>query len=77
MPSAIAKNFVLIIWPAFVLTPAVFLLVFWILALATSGLLASIGLPKMILSRGAMLSFGAAYSITQFDNEIVKQRNSE
>lgn len=58
------------------LTPAIFLLVFWILALSSSGLLASIGLLKMILW-ALLLSFGAAYSITLFASEILKQRDSE
>lgn len=58
--------------PALILTPAIFLLAFWILALSSSGLLASIGLPKMILW-ALLLSFGTAFSITLFVNEIVKQ----
>jgi len=58
------------------LTPAIFLLAFWILALSSSDLLASIGLLKMILW-ALLLSFGAAYSITLFVSEILKQRGSE
>lgn len=64
------------LWQALILTPAIFLLAFWILALSSSGLLASIGLLKMILW-ALLLSFGAAYSITLFVSEILKQRDSE
>ena len=58
---------------ALILTPAFFLLAFWILALSSSGLLASVGLLKMLLW-ALLLSFGAAYSITLFVDEILKQR---
>lgn len=59
---------------ALMLTPAIFLLAFWILALSGSGLLASIGLSEMILW-ALLLSFGVAYSITLFVNEVMKQHN--
>ena len=59
-----------------ILTPAIFLLAFWVLALSSSGLIASIGLLKMMLW-ALLLSFGTAYSITLFVSEILKQRDSE
>lgn len=70
------KKYILNIRKALILTPAIFLLVFWILALSDSGLLTSVGLLKMILW-ALLLSFGAAYSIAMFVSEILKQRDSE
>lgn len=67
------KKYIPNIRMALILTPGIFLLVFWILALSNSGLLASIGLLKMILW-ALLLSFGTAYSITLFANEILKHR---
>lgn len=56
------------------LTPAIFLLTFWILALSGSGLLASIGLLKMLLW-ALLLSFGVAYSITLFVREALGKKD--
>lgn len=70
------KKYILNIRKALILTPAIFLLVLWILALSDSGLLTSVGLLKMILW-ALLLSFGAAYSIAMFVSEILKQRDSE
>jgi membrane protein implicated in regulation of membrane protease activity len=70
------KKFELNIRAALIFTPAIFILAFWIMALSSSSLLASIGLQKMILW-ALVLSIGTAYSITLFINEILKQRDSE
>jgi hypothetical protein len=59
-----------------ILTPAIFLLTFWILTLSSSDILASIGLLKMILW-ALILSFGAAYSVTLFVKEIMGKRDRE
>jgi len=67
------KNFISNILPALILTPAIFLLAYWILVLSDSTLIASVGLLKMLLW-ALLLSFGAAYSITLFVDEILKQR---
>ncbi len=56
------------------LTPAIFLLAFWILALSSSSLLASIGLLQMLLW-ALLLSFGAAYSITLFVREVLGKKD--
>lgn len=50
---------------SFILTPAIFLCVFWIMALSSSPLLESMGLTKLLLS-AAFLSFCIAYFITLF-----------
>jgi membrane protein implicated in regulation of membrane protease activity len=60
---------------ALILTPATFLLIFWILALSSGELLASIGLSYMLFF-ALMLSFGMAYSIALFVAEVAKQRTS-
>ena len=74
MSSAVTmKNFISNILPALILTPAIFLLAYWILVLSDSTLIASVGLLKMLLW-ALLLSFGAAYSITLFVDEILKQR---
>lgn len=59
-----------------ILTPAIFLLVFWILVLSNSGLIATTGLLQMILW-ALLLSFGTAYSVTLFINETWKHRENE
>jgi membrane protein implicated in regulation of membrane protease activity len=56
------------------LTPAIFLLAFWILALSSGGLPASIGLLKMLLW-ALLLSFGIAYSITLFIREVLDKKD--
>jgi hypothetical protein len=58
--------------PALILTPAIFLFEFWIFALSSSNLVTSLGIVKMLLW-ALILSFGIAYSITIFINEIIKQ----
>jgi len=70
------KKFLPNIRPTLMLTPAIFLLAFWILTLSSGDVLASIGLLKMILW-ALLLSFGAAYSVTLFINEILEKRDSE
>lgn len=60
---------------SFMLTPAIFLLAYWILALSNNPLVASIGLPQMILW-ALLLSFGVAYSVTLFINEILKRKEN-
>lgn len=70
------KKFIPNIRLALFLTPAIFLLAFWILTLSSSDILASIGLLKMILW-ALSLSFGAAYSVTLFVNEIMGKRDRE
>jgi len=58
------------------LTPAIFLLAFWILALSSSDLLMSEGLIRMVLW-ALLLSFGVAYSVTLFVREILQRRSDE
>lgn len=48
-----------------VLTPGIYLLVIWVLALSDSPQLATIGVFQLALL-GLLLSFGAAYSITLY-----------
>ena len=59
---------------ALVLTPAVFLMAFWILAMSTSALIASMGLFKLIML-ALLLSFGVSLSITMFISDMLKQHN--
>lgn len=68
------KKYLPLIKHALILTPAIFLLAFWVLALSSSGIVASMGVFKLTLW-ALLLSFGTAYSITLFANEILKQRN--
>ena len=70
------KKFLPRIKYALILTPAIFLLAFWVLALSSSGIVASMGVFKLTLW-ALLLSFGAAYSIAMFVSEILKQRDSE
>lgn len=62
--------------PVLLLTPAIFLLAFWIIALSNGDLFGSVGWLKMILW-ALLLAFGAAYSITLFVAEMLKRRNRE
>lgn len=59
-----------------ILTPAIFLLAFWVMALSSSALLVTMGLLKLMLW-ALLLSFGTAYSITLFFAEIIKQRDEK
>jgi len=59
---------------ALILTPAIFLLAFWILALSSSSIMETVGLFKLILW-ALLLSFGAALFIAMFASEILKQRD--
>ena len=55
---------------AIVLTPAIFLLAFWVFALSSSEMVAHEGIVKMLLW-ALLLSFGVAYSITLFVHEML------
>ena len=70
------KKYLPHIKPALILTPAIFLLAFWILALSSSGIVATVGLLKLILW-ALLLSFGAALSIAMFVGEILKQHGKD
>ena len=70
------KKYIPNIQQALILTPAIFLLAFWILALSSSGLLATLGVFKLTLW-ALLLSFGAALSIAMFISEILKQCNKD
>lgn len=60
---------------ALTLTPAIFLLSFWVLALSDSPLIASVGLWKLLVL-ALILSFGVAYSITIFFYEYRESSKS-
>ncbi|MDD5395590.1 MAG: hypothetical protein PHE17_21420 [Thiothrix sp.] len=64
------KKYLPHIKPALILTPAIFLLAFWILALSSSGILTTMGAYKLTLW-ALLLSFGAAYSVAMFVHEIL------
>ena len=66
------KKYLPHIKPALILTPAIFMLAFWILALSSSDILATIGILKLTLW-ALLLSFGAAYSITLFVQEMLNR----
>ena len=70
------KKFIPHIQHALILTPAIFLLAFWILTLSSSGIVATVGIRKLTLW-ALLLSFGAALSIAMFVSEILKQRNKD
>ena len=59
---------------ALVLTPAIFLIAFWILAMSTSALIASMGLFKLIML-ALILSFGVSLSIAMFVSGMLKLHN--
>ena len=59
---------------ALVLTPAVFLMAYWILAMSSSGIIAIVGLYKLIIL-ALLLSFGVSLSITMFISDILKQHS--
>lgn len=54
---------------ALVLTPGIFLLLSWILALSSGPLLARMGIFRLALW-AALISFGIAYSVTLFFVEL-------
>lgn len=54
-----------------ILTTAVYLPALWVLALSTSPLLSSMGIPQL-LWWGLLMSFGAAYAITLFISALRK-----
>jgi hypothetical protein len=57
--------------PALILTPAIFLLAFWVIALSSSGFVSTMeGLYKLTLW-AIPLSFGVAYSIAMFVHEML------
>lgn len=66
------KDFIPNIRSTITLTPAIFLLAFWILVLSDSASITSTGLKEMLLW-ALLLSFGTAYSITVFVSEILKR----
>jgi hypothetical protein len=57
---------------AIILTPAIFLMAFWILSLSSGGIVATMGVFNLTLW-ALLLSFGAALSIAMFVSEILKQ----
>ena len=59
---------------ALVLTPAIFLLAFWILAMSSNGLIATVGFVKLTML-ALLLSFGVSLSITMFISDMLKQHN--
>lgn len=68
------KKYLPLIKPTLILTPAIFLLAFWILVLSSSAIVASVGLYKL-LTWALLLSFGAAYSITLFMRAMSGKRD--
>lgn len=55
---------------ALILTPAVFMLLVWILALSNGPLIVTMGITKLLLI-GAVMSFGIALSIAIFIKEVI------
>ncbi len=70
------KKYLPHIKPALILTPAIFMLAFWVLTLSSSGIMASMGILKLTLW-ALLLSFGAALSIAMFVSEILKQHGKD
>ena len=70
------KKYLLQIQHSLILTPAIFLPALWILALSSSGIVATVGIFKLTLW-ALLLSFGAALSIAMFVSEILKQRGKD
>jgi hypothetical protein len=70
------KKYLPHIKPALILTPAIFLLAFWILSRSSSGIMETTGMFKLTLM-ALLLSFGASYSITLFVGDFLKQRNKD
>ena len=66
------KKYLLHIKSALILTPAIFLLALWILTLSSSSILETVGVFKLTLW-ALLLSFGAAYSITLFVQEMLNR----
>lgn len=59
---------------AVILTPAIFLVAFWILAMSSNGIVITMGLFKLILL-ALLLSFGVSLSITMFVSDMLKQHS--
>ena len=76
MPIMTMKTYLPHIKSALILTPAIFLLAFWILALSSSSILETVGVFKLTLW-ALLLSFGSALSIAMFVREILKQRGKD
>ena len=74
LPITYMKKHIPHMQQALVLTPAIFLMVFWILAMSSSGLIAAMGLFKLIML-ALLLSFGVSLSITMFISNMLKQHN--
>lgn len=55
-----------------ILTPAIFMLSIWIMALSNSQLIISLGLVKLCFI-AAMLSFGVSLSITIYIKEVLEK----
>lgn len=68
------KKYLPHIQPALILTPAIFLLAFWILALSSGDMVMAAGLFELMLW-ALLLSFGAAYSITLFIREMLGKKD--
>jgi hypothetical protein len=54
---------------ALILTPAIFMLAIWVLALSTSTLITSLGLTYLVFL-AAVLAYGVSLSITIFIKEV-------
>ena len=67
------KKYLPHIQQALILTPAIFLLAFWILALSSGDIVATLGVFKLTLW-ALLLSFGAAYSITLFVRDMLGKK---
>jgi hypothetical protein len=55
-----------------ILTVAIYLPTVWILALSSSPLVASMGIPKL-LGWGLLMSFGAAYAVTLYISALRRE----
>lgn len=55
---------------ALILTPAVFMLLVWILVLSNGPLVVTMGITKLLLI-GAVMSFGISLSIAIFIKEVI------
>jgi len=55
---------------ALILTPAVFMLLIWILALSNGPLISTLGLVKLLLI-GAVMAYGISLSIAIFIKELI------
>lgn len=55
---------------ALILTPAVFMLLIWILALSNGPLISTLGLVKLLLI-GAVMAYGISLSIAIFIKQLI------